>query len=330
MAVALLGVSVHLLSASYTPPSKFLLVSNPASGEVGYMKIQPSEPSSGTPHVHSLISKGLTHPQGLAVDQRRRMLFIADPNLNKLVAYQLAVEGDSLRASSSQIVVADNVETRWVTVDGRGNVFFSDESRNLIMKVTAQQMLDGDAVAEAIYSSDEAPSISAPGGVAVDNYNVFWTNKLSGDKAGTLVKGPDAPSLQGSGQSSLSVLARNAVKSFGVCVAMDDVFFTDDSSKVYGMRRDGVQPVTLTNEMESPRGCVWDGDNTVYVADRTHGAIFAFPAPMPSLAEVAVRKVVDYDDAFGLAVISSGAGRGPRPQVAAIAMAGLIASLYAA
>merc|ERR1740129_237614 len=116
------------------------------------------------------------------------------------------------------------MESRWVAVDGTGTLFFSDEPQNRILKVNADTALRGDTTPEVVYSGDSIAEVNEPGGVAVDNFNVFWTNKHFGTQAGSLVRGSEHPPLNVAPEFSLSVLAKNSVKCYGVCIALGNVF----------------------------------------------------------------------------------------------------------
>lgn len=252
--------------------------------------------------MHTLIGGGgdLQSPQGLHIDHHRKRLLLADPKLKKVLAYPLYASGDSLEAGAS-IELADDVEARWVVADGRGNVFFSDEAKNKILKIPPNG-----GKPEVIYTGG-ANKVSGPGGVVTDNFNLFWTNKVNGKSSGSLVSGPMVPNSS----QPVTVLSKNIAKSYGVCMSMDDIFYTADVANVYGMKRTGGKPTRIANSLGNPRGCAWDGDSTIYVADRGNNGIFYFPAPQAAaqLEEIRVSKAVDLDDAFGVAIFVSGCRR---------------------
>jgi hypothetical protein len=281
----------------------YLLISTPRTGEIHYVKLPANGDLSGVkPQV--LIKEGLKHPQGLAIDHKRKRLFVADPDVQKIYAYSITESGDTLSTDGRQTVISDNAESRWVAVDGLGNVFFSDEPKSQIMKITMAKILRGNTSAQAMYTGEELTQVSKPGGVAVDNFHVFWANKRFGTEAGTVVKGSEVIDTSGPLAESISVLASNSAKSYGVCLALNNVFFTDDEKRIFGVKKTGGSVMEVTDVLKKPRGCVWDGDGTVFVADREQNAIFSFPGNMHRITKADVTKVLDIEDAFGLAFLS--------------------------
>lgn len=290
-------------SARAATPSKFLIVSAPREGKIAYKKIGPNG-FLGTEPMQSLISVGLVHPQGLAIDPRTGRLLIADPDSKSVLSFKLKAKGNTLSAIQEEAAIK-NVEARWVAVDGFGNVYATDEPSNRILKVTAQQIDKGDAVPTVLYDGMSLTQVSGPGGIAVDNYNTYWVNKQIGTQVGSLIKGatiPEATSLL----SSLQTLAKNTDKSYGICVAMNNVYFTQPEGSIFAVKKTGSRSVqTISDKLSMPRGCAWDGDGTVYVADRGANAIYSFAGNMPNLETALLQKSVDFEDAFGVAVFSN-------------------------
>lgn len=281
---------------------KYLIVSAPSTHRIAYMKLENGRPADN-PEMRTLIDYGLYVPQGIAVDQYRRRLYVADPDLGKLVSYDLVHRGDALEATN-QRTVAHGVETRWVAVDGLGNVVFTDEARNKIMRVTAQQIENGDTTASTVYDGASVNMVSAPGGIAVDNYFIHWANKASGTQVGTLVKARQSPNVT-SPQTSVGSLATNAMKCYGVCLALGNIFYTDELRNLYAVRRNGGTPVTINTDLSEPRGCAFDGDGTVFIADKTRNAVYGFPSNLGQITanpQVRLTKAVDFQGAYGVAV----------------------------
>jgi len=281
----------------------FLIISAPRLAKISWVRLPKLDKYDGLAPT-TLIETGLLHPQGLAVDQKRKLLLVADPDLQKVLAYKLVQKGDTLSVEGNPVTVVENQEARWVAVDGVGNVFYSDEPNNLILKVPADKVMLGSQTPEVIYDGNALIQINEPGGVAVDNYHVFWTNKHFGTEVGSLVKGSETP-MAGKSEESVGVLASNVLKSYGVCLALNNVFYTDDEHRVYGTKKEGGEIVELDGSLQKPRGCAYDGDGTVYVADRGQNAVLAFPGNMVTLTQTKLIKAVDAEDAFGLAVAFS-------------------------
>jgi len=252
----------------------------------------------------TLIDTGLKAPQGIAVDKKRRRLYVADPDAQKIFAYQLSIVSGRLVADAEQITICSGIESRWVAVDGAGTIFFTDEPQNRILKVVADKAMRGMVTPEVVYS--DAAEVNKPGGLAVDNFHVFWTNKHFGQEAGSLVRGSESP-LSGGDATSLSILAKNSAKCYGVCIAMGNVFFTDSEKALYGVKKFGGPVAEVSGALSRPRGCAWDGDGTVYVADRGAGAVFSFASNMHVISETTLTKAFEIEDAFGLAVLTGAA-----------------------
>lgn len=297
-------------SADDSFSKKWLIISAPRNSRISYVNIHEGG-NVGDAKPKTLIDTGLQHPQGLAIDQKRKRLFVADPDVNKIYAYQLIIHDDSITTDGTQTVIAQNAESRWVAVDGLGNVFFSDEPSNQILSIPAESSLRGDTKPQVVYSGNEMSAVNQPGGIAVDGFHVFWTNKHFGTQAGSVVKGSEHPSTGALPSNAVHVLAKNTEKSYGLCMALGNIFYTNDNTYLYGVKKDGNSGITeVSNKLKHPRGCVWDGDGTVYVADRGANAVYSFAGNMHTLGQADLEKKFDVEDAFGLTVVAgSGAAR---------------------
>ena len=88
-------------------------------------------------------------------------------------------------------------------------------------------------------------------------------------------------------------------------MSQNNVFYTNTQTFLYGVKKSGGAIATVSDKLLGPRGCAWDGDGTIYVADKTAKAIYSFAGNMHVLAPAQLTKAYEYDDAFGLAVIQA-------------------------
>jgi len=284
--LVLLGLCVGVVIADQ---NKFLIITSPALAKIVYTVIPDSgEPSD--PEV--LIDSGLKLPQGICVDHKRSKLLVADPDLRKILAYTLSSSGTTLLTQGEPSIAAQDVEVRWVSIDGRGSVFFTDEANGRIMKVSGEQLRKGNPTPVVIYDSSATTHVSAPGGIAVDNFHVYWSNKASGTQngVGSVVRGFETP--RGAASSSILAIASNTEKVYGVCLSENNVFYTDTEKAVYGVKKKGSAIAVVSDKFQEPRGCVWDGDGTVFVADKKAGTVYSFAGNMEKLAPTAISTVV--------------------------------------
>lgn len=318
---------------AYGEMNKFLIVSSSSTHQIAYAPIPQAqdgwdqEKRQGDLKLRTLISDGLTFPQGIAVDAWRRHLYVADPSLNELVFYKLNPSGPDRLNVGAQQVAAKGVEVRWVAVDDLGNVFFTVESTHRIMRITAENIDRGSTQAEVVFDGNKNNMVNAPGGIAIDNYFAWWSNKLDPDKAGTIVQ-----SLHSEGSDTKKLLNFNA-KTYGVCAAVNNIFFTDETKNLYGIPRLGgiSEPVKVSQGFEEARGCAWDGANTVYVADKKKNAVYQFPAAMPILRQdIPVDLTAYMEGAFGVAVYTvsqAGGALGLFPSLLASGVLPVLAAL---
>jgi len=302
------AAAVKVNTVSLNPnPAKFLIVSAPGEGKVSYLRIESSadrtvRSGGGRFMMKTLIDRGLIHPQGLAVDQKARKLYVADPDSRRILSYALHGDKDGLSVGSPNVLV-EGVEARWIAVDDTGSAFFSNEQRNQIVKVPNAGAVRGNATTKVVYDGASMLQVSAPGGVAIDSFHTFWVNKQVGSQAASVVRA--ANSLAESSTAAAEPLAKNLGKSYGICIATNNLYFTQPETTVYGIRTNGGEVVPVSDSFTNPRGCVFDGDGTVYVADRGANAIYSFAGNMQELSAVQISKVVDFKDAYGTAIFSN-------------------------
>lgn len=294
------SLPLEVLAADEVP--KFLIVSAPRLSKVVWTRLG-GDAAKEKQAPQPLIEQGLRTPQGLASDPKRKKLYVADPDSKKIFAYNMLNKDGKLMTDGRQIVAAQNVESRWIAVDGAGNLFFSAERENMIQKIPADKLLRGETTPKTLYTGISVSQVSAPGGVAVDGFNIFWSNKAVGTVVGSVIKGMETPP-ETNVAGSVRPIAKNAVKVYGVCLVNDNVFYTDHQFNVYGVKKIGGAISVISNKLIQPRGITWDGDGTVYVADKGGNAVFSFPGQMETLSPQPLVKVMDFEDAFGVTVFS--------------------------
>jgi sugar lactone lactonase YvrE len=282
---------------------QYVIVSQPRLKSVTYAKVNIFQYDAGN-ETYPLVTAGLKNPLGLAVDNVRQRLFVADSEAGKVFMYKLIFDKGNLVTDGQQHVAVSGLEPRWVSVNEAGDIYVSDEPSNQIAFVSAAQLKKVDATPNTVFAGSSLAVVSSPGGVAVDGNEVFWVNKAEGISAGTLIRGRYVPGRAKGDQGAdlAKILAQNVDKAFGCCVAGTNVFFTGEEKYVYAVKKTGGTAVPVVDSLVAPRGCAWDGSSTVYIADRSGNALSFFPSSMHSLELAQVHKMITVEDPFGVAV----------------------------
>lgn len=314
----LIAVRCNSYEATRGRPFRFLIMSSMRTAKISYCVLYPGNitSSSNTSFlamstqnticgpVMPLIDAGTIFPQGLAVDLKSHRLYVADPGAKRIFSYSLKVNKahQSLTAGDPR-VAAQGAESRWVATDKTGAIYFTDEGRQLILHIPFDQLQRGNTTPQVLYSQVVTGHVSAPGGIATDTYRSYWVNKVSGTLVGTVIRGgkPSGNTSASTDSDTLYPMTTISDKSYGVCAASDQIFFTLQDHSVYTIRKEGGTANLITANLMSPRGCAFDGDGTVFVADRA-GAVYALPATSETAASVT--KAAEFEDAFGLSVYS--------------------------
>lgn len=231
-------------------------------------------------------------------------LFIADPAAadgGKIFYYKLILTpAGRLATDLRQRIAVSNIEARWVSVDLGGNIFFTNERDNMIQKITYHDFQKGIVQPQTLYNGIRVPAVSAPGGIATDGFNIFWTNKALGTEVGSVMKAFETPP-EADVVDSIEPVADNALKAYGLCISQNNLYYTENRY-VWGVKKTGGAHAPVTDTLSKPRGCASDGDGTVYVADQGGGAIYSFPGNMAAIHPEPMAKILDFTDSFGLAV----------------------------
>lgn len=261
--------------------------------------------------LHTLLTAGqVKRPMGLAVDTLRKVLYVADPGLFSVLAVPLFESrfAAGLVAADGPSKLLSEVTVHWVAVDSFGTLFCSDVEGGRVWSMPAAAIAARLRSREGsrpnqLYSAASADPLSSPQGLAVDGFHLFWANGQPGQ--GSIVRALEEPFGGGKAGDALQ-LADNVEEAFGVCLSSSRVFYTSRTAKVYSMRRGGSTPVLVSDGLQEPRGCAYDGDATIFVADAQAGAVYAFPAGSPGLTGVRPPIVLRVRGAYGLAAMPSG------------------------
>lgn len=298
---------------------KFMIITSPKQKNVFFARLQTAaEITQKKPmKVFPLTTAGdLKEPRGCATDNQRLLVYVADPGSSAIVQIQVFLSnedgGKLVLGGKKPKKVVSGVESKWVAVDAVGNVFFTQAMSNQISYIPGsglQQQLRGEPVSlkhVVLYSAVGPPAIASiikPQGIAADNFNVYWANGEAGTAQGTVLRGLEQPSAKDKVRD-ITLMAGNADAAYGICLAGNSIFYTDATANVFAMRRSGGTTATITDKLEAPRGCVWDGDGTVFVADRHGNQIYSFAGDTPSLEPRNLKPAIKIEDPYGLAVLS--------------------------
>lgn len=340
LACSLLGRSPAVAAAlnaerpTMAHPKRWLLVSQPSSGDISYASLPRGGFLAKGAEMKNLVNgtTGLSTPLGIAVDQLRRRLFVTDPVKKEIVAYNLIFSGDpSWLSVSAPTVWADNTEARWVAVDTNGDIFYTDEANNQILTVGLAQAARGDRTGRVLYDGSVTSFVSAPGGIAVDGVRLYWVNKQLGSQFGSVVSAPKVP-IGTDPNAKISMLAANTDTSYGLCIGMSNLFYTQPDRQIFGLLASGQGGgnfATITDRLMNPRGCTFDGDGTIYVADRGAGAVYSYAGNMQTLGPALVQLTATAEDVFDAAVFSRARGFISSSFALAVGLAFVSASLAA-
>jgi len=99
-----------------------------------------------------------------------------------------------------------------------------------------------------------------------------------------------------------TVVVSIEVEPKGVAKSTNMLFFTAAKNYLYAITSSG-RAVQLTDTFQEPRGLVWDGIGSLFVADQGAGAIYIVPSG-EAKEKRQVKKVFDTEGAFGVAVVA--------------------------
>jgi len=168
----------------------------------------------------------------------------------------------------------------------------------------------------SVYEGSINSHVTTPSGVASDGVRLYWGNGLNGKASGSVVLGqvnPKPPQVRGNASGGIqpnpaTLLANNVDATYGVAKSATMVFYStiyEDSGTVFGVdaQQNTGNVYAFAQGLSEPRGLVWDGDNTMFVADQGDNAVYSFP--VGRLVEASpLTKAVEFSGAFGVAVLT--------------------------
>lgn len=125
---------------SLSTAPKFILVTAPSERKVCYTQVEDVNAALMN-KVFPLIDGGLIQPKGLAYDKQRSLLYVADLDARRVMQYEIrgVVHTDTLQKGlktvGTPIVIVQDADVRWVTVDDEGNLYWSEQASNSVNKL---------------------------------------------------------------------------------------------------------------------------------------------------------------------------------------------------
>mmetsp|Transcript_15672 Transcript_15672/g.37766 ORF Transcript_15672/g.37766 Transcript_15672/m.37766 type:complete len:333 (-) Transcript_15672:125-1123(-) len=325
-------VLAAVIAAYFEDDVSYLVMSSPERGRISFLRIEGGNP---TGEAEPIVDAGLQSPFGLAIDQGKSVLYVADPQAEKIFSIPFRATRGRLEMAGTPSVAVANTVARWVAVDHLGNLYYTEENpNNAIFKVQSAALdrhLRGSQL--KLHDGAVASGVSQPGGINSDGFYVYWGNKDSGKERGSVVRG-NARQVNTAVEvdRNLAPMSKSSDTVYGVCTTADNLFYSDSDGVVWGVKKTGGRDAEVSGDLLRPRSCAWDGDGTVYVADmgvengvgQKGGAIYAFPGSMRSIGPQRMTKMVDFENAFGLALVHAGSVIATLPAAFVVVMAMLI------
>jgi sugar lactone lactonase YvrE len=258
----------------------------------------------------NLTNQGLTQPTGLAVwhGKEDATLYVADTAQQRIFKYPIwgTVQFDtddpsnygSVQAGEQTTVLAFVPNVYGLALDGFGNLYYATtdgivgwlsadtkDGKNFIPALGTNPTVPWNTI---LYTSSNQQSVAQPASLAADNFYVYWANQDNGQTAGTVVKAleKNVGKLAATYPDFPKAVAKNVAKAKGVCIARNNVFYTAEQRFLFAVKASGGSVVEVTNLFNGPRGCTYDGDNTLFVADVEDNVVYSLPANFPTLRAI--------------------------------------------
>lgn len=303
--------------------NSFLIVSSPEDGSISYARLlTPAEQARGEKMSSEVLVQGgrLQKPTGVAADDFAGLVFVADPAARAIFAFRVYEHG---RLRSGRLTVGEpftiltGLAARWVAVDSTGAVLCSDADDGQIWMLRADVVADvmnyekapqivDSSTSDAIdlYAAGSTNSLQDPEGLAAEGGHVVWGNGVAGAASGTVMLG--LKDLTDSQRTSTIVPVVSGGKpAYGVCLSSSRIFYTDGASHVFSVPASGGPNVEVSSDFQTAKGCAYDGDGTVFVADVTASKVYAFSGGGADITSRPLSVALDIPGAYGLAVLSS-------------------------
>jgi len=270
-----------------------------------------------------LIDAGLMSPSGIvAIDDHRKRsncacfyLYVADPGLSKILEFRVNFINGLLEPDGTHKTLMSNVRATWLTADSVGSIFFSDGQSVHTLERTGPLLQGGTPMfkpVKLLYGPDNFKQVNQPSGLTTDNFNLFWVNGAEGMSSGSVIKASELRDFEAeaAGEAAVPpyVVAQNADKVVGACIAQGNVYYTSADRAIYGVKKTGGATATIVEAglLQAPKGCAWDGDGTVYLADEGGNTVYSFAGNMRSLGPTKLDKHhMTITGPFGLAVVQA-------------------------
>jgi hypothetical protein len=256
-------------------------------------------------------------PRGLALYQSPDFstLYVSDfdseVDESHIYAYNITVSevtpGAVAVGAQRRVVRGVPGQVGFVAVDNFGNLFFSAAKAGQIEMVSKDNLTaGGTANSTVLYGpAGTPPQVKGPAGLAADNFYVYWANQEGDASSGTVVRAPERreamerfpPAPLAASSDLYEALAQN------VCLARDNLFFTGETKSLYVTKTGGGTLAEVSHSFEQPRGCAYDSESTLYVADELASGVFSLPANLRTLRAVKNKwKVVSVPEPDQIAV----------------------------
>lgn len=305
-----LGVESSSLGVTNTA-GRYLVASFPNLKQVAYVHLPDNV-------WRPLVIGNVSAPGAVATDSANSRLFVADPPNKAVWWYRLARGPDGLlRVEGEAGAAAQNFVATWMAANGAGDLFFVGRRdgavrdsiyRQSALKISAGSKMDPVEVYSQSNSGSPTPLVWVPSGLAVDAFHVYWGNQESGTEHGSVVQGPRREGGSVAQDTQLVSLSKAFDEVRGVTVSGTHVFWVAPDG-VYGMRKGmssasvGQLTATLAGGEGTwmPKSILFDGDNTLYLADQGSGTLYQLPAQ--SLETHNLTKFVDAPNIDSIALI---------------------------
>eukprot|EP00930_Biecheleria_cincta_P062259 TRINITY_DN47741_c0_g1_i1.p1 TRINITY_DN47741_c0_g1~~TRINITY_DN47741_c0_g1_i1.p1 ORF type:complete len:376 (-),score=70.43 TRINITY_DN47741_c0_g1_i1:66-1193(-) len=298
--------------AAYDRPERFILATSPKTHNVLFAPMptfhELTLPREDRPVAPSQIlidgvaskcsgwtcsensDRGLEEPTGLALWQKGGgpgKLYVSDTKVGYLYRYSVHLNWRGFPEAGPQELVANDLQGKahWLALDGYGNLFYTDSQDGSVSMIGVDELSKETPKSRILFSASKITSVAGPAGLAADSLNVYWANLKGDARTGTLVQASSsndqAPKVLAGQTDMYQALAKD------VCLARDNVFFTGESEALFAVKADGSSQVTeVSQNFKQPKGCVYDQEATVYVADSGDNAVYSLPANFQTLRKV--------------------------------------------